>query len=354
MAGVYYKWEESLAKVTIGKNDTTLYIYGTLVAEQYQYMEDLRRLDSCRPRQQSVPTWMMGVITPLKWRAWEVALARHPDHQFRDYIVNGIKDGFRIGFDYNRKCKPIGKNMRSAKQNPTVVTDYLLTECAAGRVVGPVGWHMFPPESIQINQFGVIPKSTPGKWRLIVDLSSPEGLSVNDGVDTELCSLQYVKVEDAAREVVKQGHNIWMAKVDIQQAYRNVPIHPQDRWLLGMTWEGKVFIDTTMPFGVRSAPKIFTALADAVEWVLKERGVKFVIHYLDDFLLVGGTDHTACVAQMRTILDTFEELGLPVAMNKLEGPTSCLTFLGFELDTVAMELRLPQTKLEELRREIQL
>ena len=81
-------------------------------------------------------------------------------------------------------------------------------------------------------------------------------------------------MEDAAREVAKQGHNAWMAKIDIKQAYRNVPINPQGQWLLGMMWEGKVFIDTTMHFGLRSAPKIFMALADAVEWVLKERGVK--------------------------------------------------------------------------------
>ena len=181
-----------------------------------------------------------------------------------------------------------------------------------------------------------------------MDLSSPEGDSVNDGVDTELCSLQYVKVEDAAREVATQGHNTWMAKIDVQQAYRNVPIHPQDRWLLGMLWEDKIFNDTTMPFGLCSAPKIFTALADAVEWVLRERGVQFVIHYLDDFLLVGGTDCAACAAQLGIVLDTFEELGLPVAMNKLEGPTSCLTFLGFKLDAVAIELQLPQSKLEEL------
>jgi len=52
-----------------------------------------------------------------------------------------------------------------------------------------------------------------------------------------------------------------MTKIDVKQAYRNVPIHPQDWW----QWDGKVFIDTTMSFGLRSAPKIFTALADTVE-----------------------------------------------------------------------------------------
>ena len=242
--------------------------------------------------------------------------------------------------------------MRSALQNPSVVSEYLMAECAAGRVIGPFGQHMFPPGSIQINKFGVIPKGTPGKWRLIVDLSAPEGSSVNDGVDTKLCSLQYVKVEDAAQEVAIQGFNAWMAKVDIQQAYRNVPIHPQDRWLLGMLWEGRIFIDTIMPFGLRSAPKIFTALADAVEWVLQQRGVRFVIHYLDDFFLVGGTEYAACALQLKIILDTFQELGLPIALNKLEGPSTRLTFLGFELDSRAMVVRLPQSKIQELQSEI--
>jgi len=62
-----------------------------------------------------------------------------------------------------------------------------------------------------------------------------------------------------------------------------------------MLWDGKVFIDTMMPFGLNLAPKIFTALADAIEWVLREWGVQFVIHYLDDFLMLEGI---VCAAQL--------------------------------------------------------
>ena len=54
-----------------------------------------------------------------------------------------------------------------------------------------------------------------------------------------------------------------MAKMDIRQTYCHVPIHPRDRLLLGMQWHGKVFLDTTLPFGLRSAPLIFTAIANA-------------------------------------------------------------------------------------------
>lgn len=75
-------------------------------------------------------------------------------------------------------------------------------------------------------------------------------------------------VEDAAREVLRQGPDALLAKVDIKGAYRNIPVHPDDRWLLGMQWEGALLnLWTLLPFGLRSAPKIFTALADAAVWI---------------------------------------------------------------------------------------
>ena len=80
----------------------------------------------------------------------------------------------------------------------------------------------------------------------------------------------------------------------------------------------------TMPFGLRLAPKIFAILADAVMWVLRQQGVEFVIHYY--------------ASQLAIDLNTFDELGLLVAMNKVEGPMPCLTFLGFELDSIAMRV----------------
>ena len=67
----------------------------------------------------------------------------------------------------------------------------------------------------------------------VVDLSFPEWSSVNIGTDSDICSLQYVKVENAAREVAKLGHNAWVAKINVYHAYRNVSIHPQGQWILG-------------------------------------------------------------------------------------------------------------------------
>ena len=181
----------------------------------------------------------------------------------------------------------------------------------------------------------------------MIDLSSPEGHSINDGINANMCSLEYVSVDSAA-DLLKKGQGALITKVDIRSAYRNVPVHPDDRWLLAMSWEDEVFIDTALPFGLRSAPKIFNALADGVEWILREAGVSSVIHYLDDFLLVENPASPECSQSLRTMLQVFEELGLPIALDKLEGPVTHLTFLGFELDSFQMDLRLPADKLSSL------
>ena len=124
-------------------------------------------------------------------------------------------------------------------------------------------------QSIYISSFGIIPKKAAGKWRLIVDLSSPPKHSVNDDIARDLASLEYITVDDAAEALVRKGEGALLAKVDIKHVYRNIPVHPDDRWLLGMVGSGALFIDTALPFGLRSACKIFYAVADAVEWILK-------------------------------------------------------------------------------------
>ena len=235
--------------------------------------------------------------------------------------------------------------------NPLVVDEYLSKEVDLGRVVGPLDPTAFP--EVVTNRFGVIPKKhQPGKWRLIVDLSHPKNHSVNDGIEPELCSLSYTSVDEAVRRVVKEGCRTVMAKFDIESAYRLVPVHPEDRRLLGMSWRDQLFIDTALPFGLRSSPKIFTAIADALEWVMQQEGVRSALHYLDDFMVFGKPGSGECQEALTLSLEIFRRLGVPVAKQKTEGPATTLTFLGIELDSEAMEVRLPREKLERLGREI--
>ena len=186
-----------------------------------------------------------------------------------------------------------------------------------------------------MGSFGVIPKSDLGKWRLIVDLSSPSGDSVNDGIDKSLCSLSYMSVDEVVDRVMEMGKGALMAKFDLKSAYRNIPVHPEDRWLLGMMWDGQLFVDVALPFGLRSAPKIFNAVADALAFVIRHnyKGVKWLKHYLDDFIIVEAPESDSCGWGLKVALGVCEETGFPIAEEKSRGPTTLLDVLGIEVDS---------------------
>ena len=178
-------------------------------------MKDLLALDSCRPNDSShsLAQNLHGVSTPLPWQVWDQKLASHPDQEFRKYIVSGLRDGFRIGFDYPGTCQWARRNLLSAMEHPQIIRDYLAGECAAGRVLGPLSLESYP--RVHVSPFGIIPKKAAGKWRLIVDLSSPTDHSVNDSIAADLASLEYITVDDAAQAIKQKGAGALLAKVDI-------------------------------------------------------------------------------------------------------------------------------------------
>ena len=71
-----------------------------------------------------------------------------------------------------------------------------------------------------------------------------------------------------------------LAKVDVAHGFRNIPVHPEDRHLLSMRWGNDILIDMTLPFGLRSSPKIFTTVAFALGWVFLHCGVLWDTHYV--------------------------------------------------------------------------
>ena len=137
-------------------------------AGHYQYTGHLLALSNCRPRAGTVPREFCSVRTPLVWAKWARYLEAHPDQDYAAYIVQGLQEGFRIGFDHQRhNCRKAKQNMVSAREKPEVVREYLGKECAEGRVLDPLDPDQYP--GVHVSRFGVIPKGSTGKWRLIVD-----------------------------------------------------------------------------------------------------------------------------------------------------------------------------------------
>lgn len=141
---------------------------------------------------------------------------------------------------------------------------YLATEVSLERVAGPFASPPFPLP--HVSSFGVTPKmSQPGKWHLIVDLSSPGVASVNDDVNPDEFALHYIMVDQVIRMISKFGRGALVAKFDVEASRRNIAIHPSDRFLLGMKRRSKFYFDLVLPFSLRSAPHIFNCVEDISE-----------------------------------------------------------------------------------------
>ena len=83
-----------------------------------------------------------------------------------------------------------------------------------------------------------------------------------------------------------------------------------------------------MPFGLRSAPKIFTDLADALGWIFTQHGVRDVIHYLDDFLIVGDPGSSECSVALNVALELCGRLAVPIAEQKTARPDNVAIVSG--------------------------
>ena len=290
--------------------------------------------------------------TPLNLGQWTHYLSRHPESQTRGwhlFLLRGIEKGFRIGFNYSQsKLRKNGSNLLSAVLNQEVVAAYMKEEVSKGQLAGPLPQEV--ATQVYTSPIGVIPKGhTPGKWYLIVDLSNSAGSSVNDSINQAWCSLSYTSVDNVTKITARTGRGTLLGKLDIKNAYRIVPVHPDDQSLLGISWQGEVYIDTRLPFGLRSAPIIFTVMADALEWIVRQQGVRTLLHYLDDFITIGPPSTPECGTNLWKLCELCAEPGVPVTTEKMVDPTMCLTFLGIEVDTDQLEICLPQEKLLRIK-----
>ena len=68
---------------------------------RYIYMQDLREIDEMVPATlPSLPQSITEVASPLRWEAWAQESSSHPDQEYATFVVGGIRNGFRIGYDY--------------------------------------------------------------------------------------------------------------------------------------------------------------------------------------------------------------------------------------------------------------
>ena len=199
-------------------------------------------------------------------------------------------------------------------------------ETEALRLAGP--FESPPFTEFCVSPLGVVPKKVPGEFRMIHHLSFPSGSSVNDGILSANTSVQYATIADAISLIKQCGKGCFLAKTDIKDAFRIIPIQPSDYPLLGMKWNGLYYYDRCMPMGCSSACKTFETFSSALEWLDKTKlQISSILHLLDDFLIVAPTAEL-CNKQLQLFLDVCQYLGVPMALEKTVGPLPilCLFF----------------------------
>ena len=218
-------------------------------------------------------------------------------------------------------------------------------EINLGRIVGPFEKQPFP--NFKSFPLAIKEKKNTGKYRLLHNLSYPyDDRSVNFNISHENSTVKYAKIHNAILQIQSCSPKAFLAKSDISDAFRIVPLHPSQYHLTGFYWHG-YYYDRCLPMGCSSSCQIFEEVANALKWILEYKlGVKSVIKILDDFLFINNSKQE-CQNYLNKFCWLCREVGVPLAPHKTVNPTNDLDFLGVGLNSIEMLAYIPQDKITD-------
>ncbi len=157
----------------------------------------------------------------------------------------------------------LSDNLASALEDPTIIEKKLREDLASGRIT------LVHQPSCPFICFllGLVTKDD-GGWRRIHHLSHPRGESLNDYIPDVVGEMKYTRLQEVLQLVINAGRHFVIMKRDMKNAFRNVLVAPQHRWLLGFRWEGKYYKETCLSFGLATALFIFNFFVEALHLII--------------------------------------------------------------------------------------
>lgn len=196
---------------------------------------------------------------------------------------------------------------------------------------------VLPCKNQYISKIFLVPKPD-GSHRLILNLKS-----LNIFLHTA-----HFKIEDHKTVCKLINKGSFMATIDLKDAYHLIPISHSHRKYLRFTFKGNIFEYTCLPFGLSSAPLIFTKIMKPVLSYLRSRNFTSVL-YLDDFLLLGNS-YDKCCENVKNTIKILEGLGFLVNYKKsVLIPSNYIKYLGFLYDSLSMTISLPEDKVFKIK-----
>ena len=284
------------------------------------------------------------VPSGLNIPAWWQVLQNYDIPKLFQYL----QFGFPLGVDYSLfEFKSFTKNHSSAVKNPMAVEKYFNTEVSKKAMFGP--YYLKPFEKMHFSPLMARPKPD-GGTRIIVDLSWPVGASVNSCVPSNVYDdvpfiLKYPTIDQVVERIKLVGPSALLYKVDLERAFRNLRVDPFDYPLLGLQWNTDVYVDVSVPFGLKFGAAACQMCTDALTLTLRSQKL-WLINYLDDY--VGVAPPALANSHFLSLMNLLRFVGLPVNHTKVEEPAKVITCLGIEINAETGTLKIPDQKINEI------
>ena len=295
-----------------------------------------------------------GAQVPIETR-WNLDRLQELLHNYEDQeVVEWIRYGWPMGRLPTLADPAIThKNHKGATDYPQAMKNYIDKELKRGAVMGPYDKTPFTGK-VGISPLSSRPKKDSEERRIILDLSFPCGMAVNNGIPKDnymgwQAKLTFPKVDDFAFRIYSLGRDCVMFKVDLSRYFRQLPMDPGDHSLIGYIIDGQIYFDKVLPMGMRSAPYIAQRVTNAIAYIHRQMHY-FLLNYVDDFVGAEMKQHIWQAYQALTGL--LEDLRVEVSKEKLVPPTNRLEFLGITFDSTSMTMEISQEKMAEIMQEL--
>ena len=328
--------------------------FGSMDQRSPQPLEGCREVTTVRGQSQSMHFKLpkSDSVNNDNWE-WEMIRAKSLDQEkvgghlvahseawncvTRDTFVLGSVQGHLIQFNHKpplvhpmEKCEvqvPKGQQQEMNRQIQTLLKEGNIKEAPNNK-----GFFMYP---------FLIPKKN-DKSRFIMNLK-PLNWYIKC-TKFKMTTLKQIRVS------LRNGQ--WAVQMNIKLAYCHVPMHRRHRCFLHFRYKGKVYQFKTLPFGLSTAPKMFTGWAQPILLYCRKLGITLFL-YLDNALVLGNT-YDQAKTNGRIIAKLLWDLGFVLSLEKCNfEPTQVFTHLGVTWNTKMMKLLLPQDKVQVIQKQAQ-
>ena len=293
----------------------------------------------------------------LKIDRWRHHLTGYVDAE----VIQFMEFGFPLGLSSLPDLACSTRNHGSAYMWYDHVDKFICSEVTEGGMSGPFA--QAPWWNIIVSPLMTAHKKVRTR-RTVFDATFGEK-SLNNSTPSDLymglpCKYTFPKIQDYKEMILACGTGAYMWKRDLSRFFLQLPLDPSEYHRVGVVWRGLIFFFVGLAFGLRHSGLQGQKVTDAVSWILRRLGLEDedekpyqVVNYVDD---LGGVE--ANLNRANTAYNKLnwllEDLGLKESLKKAEPPSTCITYLGVQFDSVNMTMSVPPDKITEIKAEIQL